>query len=143
MYCIYLHRNLINGKVYIGQTKFGDNPNKRWQGGEGYKRQINFYEDISKYGWDNFDHIILASNLTLERANALEIKFIEDYQSTDPQYGYNIMSGGGNTLSNNSNLLSTLYFNDEKGILRSKKVKSVLEAEKIRYNEKYQRYFGK
>lgn len=48
MYCIYLHRNLINGKV----TKFGDNPNKRWQGGEGYKRQINFYEDISKYGWD-------------------------------------------------------------------------------------------
>jgi hypothetical protein len=53
------------------------------------------------------------------------------------------MSGGGNALSNNSNLLSTLYFNDEKGILRSKKVKSVLEAEKIRYNEKYQRYFGK
>lgn len=48
MYCIYLHRNLINGKVYIGQTKFGDNLNKRWQGGEGYKRQINFYEDISK-----------------------------------------------------------------------------------------------
>ena len=69
MYCIYLHRNLINGKVYIGQTKFGDNPNKRWQSGEGYKKQTNFYEDISKYGWDNFDHIILASNLTLEKAN--------------------------------------------------------------------------
>ena len=142
MYCIYLHRNLINGKVYIGQTKFGDNPNKRWQSGEGYKKQTNFYEDISKYGWDNFDHIILASNLTLEKANELEIKFIEDYQSTDPQYGYN-MSGGGNAIPSPSNLLSTLYFNNENGILRSKKTKRILEAEKIRYNEKYQKYFGK
>lgn len=76
MYCIYLHRNKINNKVYIGQTKFGDNPNKRWQNGNGYKENISFYYDIQKYGWNNFEHIILENNLTLDESNKLEKQYI-------------------------------------------------------------------
>lgn len=146
MYCVYLHRNKINNKVYIGQTKFGDNPNRRWMNGEGYNSQPCFYEDIKRYGWDNFDHTILANGLTLEQANSLEKDFIEAYESLNPSLGYNQMMGGGNALkvsSASSKSRSTeipsrpMYYNDENGVLRSRKTARDLEAEKARYVRKY------
>lgn len=37
-WCIYLHKNKINHKVYIGQTK---TPlNLRWKNGNGYKNSV-------------------------------------------------------------------------------------------------------
>lgn len=145
LYCVYLHRNKINNKVYIGQTKFGDNPNKRWLKGEGYNTQPYFYEDIKRYGWDNFDHTILANNLTLEQANSLEKDFIEAYESLNPSLGYNQMAGGGNTLKVSTALSrsqsaredGTTYFNDENGILRTRKTAQSLESERARYLRKY------
>ena len=56
-YCIYIHE-CPNNKVYIGQTIYGNNPNKRWEGGIGYKGQ-RFYNAIKYYGWDNIKHNIL------------------------------------------------------------------------------------
>ena len=73
-YTIYMHKNKINGKVYIGQTC--QNPIKRWDNGRGYETSSRFYNAILKYGWDNFDHIILYSNLSLEEANIIEEKLI-------------------------------------------------------------------
>lgn len=90
---IYMHRNKINGKVYIGQTsqslskRFGNN-------GNGYKTSSKFYKAIQKYGWDNFDHIILYDNLTPEEADTLEKQLIQYYHATDDQFGYNLQSGG-------------------------------------------------
>ena len=81
---IYMHRNKINGKVYIGQTY--KNPKDRWLNGNGYKNQV-FYRAIEKYGWDNFEHIILEENLTQEEANKQEMYWINYYQSNNPQYG--------------------------------------------------------
>lgn len=92
MYCIYLHRNKINGKVYIGQTC--QKPEYRWNGGEGYIESPYFYSAIKKYGWDNFEHIILEDKLTLDQANQKEIEYIEIYKSTDENFGYNIQKGG-------------------------------------------------
>ena len=95
-YSIYIHRNKINNKVYIGQTK--QKPEKRWgKNGEGYKTSVRFYQAIQKYGWDNFEHIILFSNLTLQQANELEKKYIKLYNSTDDNFGYNIKEGGTNS----------------------------------------------
>ena len=34
-YTIYIHKNKINGKVYIGQTS--QKPEKRWDNGRGYE----------------------------------------------------------------------------------------------------------
>lgn len=47
---IYMHRNKINNKVYIGQT-YQSNPKKRWgSSGVTYKTNPYFYRAIKKYG---------------------------------------------------------------------------------------------
>ncbi|MCC8068725.1 MAG: GIY-YIG nuclease family protein [Ruminococcus sp.] len=91
-YIIYLHKNKINNKVYIGQTC--QKPEYRWNNGEGYKRQPYFYNAIKKYGWNNFEHIILETNLTQEEANEKEKYYIQYYHSNETQYGYNMREGG-------------------------------------------------
>lgn len=93
-FCVYMHTNKINGKVYIGQTC--KKPEYRWNEGKGYVGCTYFYNAIQKYGWDNFEHEILYSNLTLEEANEIETKLIAEYNSTDPNKGYNLTTGGKN-----------------------------------------------
>lgn len=98
-FIIYMHKNKINNKIYIGQTC--QSPEKRWgQNGIGYKRQIYFYNAIQKYGWDNFEHIILKKNLTLEQANYWESYYIALYHSNNRLYGYNSFFGGNNSIPN-------------------------------------------
>lgn len=96
-YIIYKHTNLKNNKIYIGQTC--QKPQNRWgKEGAGYKGQM-FYSAIQKYGWNNFSHEILYTNLSLEEANYKEAELIQKYQTTNPQYGYNIEKGGNNKFS--------------------------------------------
>lgn len=100
-YKIYAHINKINGKVYIGQTCYR-NINQRWRHGEGYKHSPHFYNAIQKYGWENFEHIILFEDICgYELADAIERELIQKYQSNNSEYGYNISSGGsyGRTLT--------------------------------------------
>lgn len=97
-YVIYKHTNLINGKVYIGQTN--QIPKYRWGGqGQNYKTG-HFHAAIEKYGWDNFSHEILYTELTADEANELEEKLIKQYNSTNPNYGYNSDKGGKNRTPN-------------------------------------------
>lgn len=94
LYTVYMHRNKINGKVYIGQTC--QEPERRWRKGEGYKSSSYFYNAIVKYRWDNFEHIVLMSNLTEEESNRYKQKFIKEYDSINPLKGYNLAHGGLN-----------------------------------------------
>lgn len=108
-YCVYIHINKINNKAYIGQTVYGNDINLRWKNnGKGYLKRDNngnftqpvFANAINKYGWDNFEHIIWANNLTAQEANYIEKILIELFDTTNSKYGYNIRSGGKNsTLS--------------------------------------------
>lgn len=91
-YCVYMHKNKINDKVYIGQTKELE---IRWKSkGIHYKNSSKFWNAIQKYGWDNFEHIVLFDHLTKEEADEKEIELIEKYQALDDRYGYNLRSGG-------------------------------------------------
>lgn len=45
-YCIYIHKNKINNKVYVGQTC--QKSESRWKLGEGYKNSPKFYNAIKK-----------------------------------------------------------------------------------------------
>ena len=91
-YCVYIHENKINSKKYIGQTC--QKPKDRWDSGHGYKTCTYFNNAINKYGWDNFEHIIFADNLTKEEANKTEQYLIEFYDTMNPQNGYNLTKGG-------------------------------------------------
>lgn len=102
---IYCHINKINNKKYIGQCQ--GQPERRWRSdGSGYKPKNEelptiFWKAILKYGWNNFEHIILETNLTLKEANEREQYWIAYYHTwiDDPQcWGYNMQSGGKNTL---------------------------------------------
>ena len=94
MYIIYCHINKINGKVYVGLTS-KEQVEDRWRkDGKGYQSSSHFWKAIQKYGWDNFEHLILETNLTKEQANQKEKYYIELYQSTNPNFGYNLREGG-------------------------------------------------
>lgn len=88
-----------SGKVYVGITsktpekRFGDNgrnylslirPNK-------YKHPI-FALAVLKYGWNNFEHNIVCTNLTREQANKEEEKRIKKYKTLG--LSYNVTDGG-------------------------------------------------
>lgn len=94
MYKIYIYRNDVNSKVYIGQTK--TTLEQRAQNGNGYQGCTHFYNAIQKYGWSKFHGAILEDGLTAQEANIREQYWINYFQSNNDKYGYNICSGGNN-----------------------------------------------
>lgn len=91
LWCVYKHTT-PSGKVYIGIAK---DVKHRWRGnGSGYKGSTRISNAIKKYGWYNIKHEILFSNLTKEEACQKEIELIKKFRSTDPAFGYNLLSGG-------------------------------------------------
>lgn len=90
-YVVYMHTT-PSDKRYIGITK--QQLNHRWRNGNGYTRCTGFWRAIQKYGWENIKHEVIAECETLEEANELERKFIEQYKTHDKRYGYNCTTGG-------------------------------------------------
>lgn len=93
---VYVHINKANGKRYVGVTS-KPNPNHRWSNGLGYKENTHFYAAIQKYGWNNFEHIILAEGLTEQEAKEMEKQLIAEWNTQNREYGYNMTSGGDGT----------------------------------------------
>lgn len=97
---IYIHRNKINGKCYVGQTT--QSPHIRWgENGSNYivKKKdgkfvhTKFAPAILKYGWDNFEHLVLSDIYkSQEELDAAEIATIAKYDSFND--GYNVALGG-------------------------------------------------
>lgn len=129
-YFVYCHTNKINSKKYIGITSL-KKPEYRWGvNGYGYRFQ-NFYKAIKKYGWSNFEHEILYSNLTQKDAFEKEIELIEKYKTNQKEFGYNISVGGeasNKGLFNNS--LSTKVYQYSLDGSFIKEFPSMMEAER-------------
>ena len=90
-YKVYIHIS-PSLKYYVGIT-FRD-PERRWRpDGSGYKLNEYFWRAIQKYGWDNFQHEIVASNLTKEEAESFERLLIKELNCKSPN-GYNHDNGG-------------------------------------------------
>lgn len=90
-YTVYMHIS-PSDKRYIGITS--QNVNKRWQDGKGYRNNKHFTNAINKYGWNNFQHIIIVKGLSEDEAKWLEIELIKEWDSANSNRGYNISLGG-------------------------------------------------
>lgn len=116
---IYKIENLINRKIYIGQSR---NIKQRWK--EHRYRPFNknskqydcpFYRAIRKYGLENFSFVVLEET-SIEDLDDKEKYWIKYYGSNNPLFGYNCTIGGESatytTLTKNQvdeirNLLTT------------------------------------
>lgn len=88
---IYQITNLINGKIYIGQT---NNIQKRWANHRcNNDPNMVIARALRKYGVDNFKFEVLLRGLTPDEANQKEIELIKEKNSLVP-YGYNVATGG-------------------------------------------------
>ncbi len=96
-YCVYVHTNKVNGKKYVGITS--QKAIRRWRSGKGYKFNPHFLSAIELYGWDGFEHEIVLSGLTREQACIWECALIAQYDTANPQKGYNVALGGDGTFS--------------------------------------------
>lgn len=92
-YCVY---QLISpeGKSYIGMTIYGEDANKRWKNGAGYRGCKRINDAIKKYGWESFEKRIIENGLTRKEASETEKYWVNQLKTTDQKYGYNDNSGG-------------------------------------------------
>lgn len=88
-FTVYSHVNKVNGVTYIGITK--RNPQLRWANGFGYKLNPYFWRAIVKYGWDGFEHNILHTGLSKDKAIEIEEILIRHYKQLN--ISYNISDG--------------------------------------------------
>jgi len=93
---IYKATNLVNNKIYIGQTK--NEIEKRIKGhikeskNENTKRP--FLLSIKKHGIDNFLFEEIDRADTFDELDEKEIYWINFYNATDNEIGYNLLGGG-------------------------------------------------
>lgn len=92
---IYIIKNTINNKVYIGQTR--TSIDQRWKE---HIRHASYGDQIinramNKYGVTNF-YIEVLECCSIEELDTREVYYIDKFDSTNKSKGYNV-SIGGNT----------------------------------------------
>jgi rubrerythrin len=122
---VYKITNLINNKVYIGQTV--RTFNLRYRGrGVGAERVLNMlsadsskhinehlYNSMMKYGVENFKVEIICKCKDTDELNEKEKYYIELYDSTNWNKGYNVQVGGDNKRWTTKKRLERNGFNEE------------------------------
>jgi group I intron endonuclease len=93
---IYKATNLINGKIYIGKTikALARRRTEHICEAKSPHYQSVLHAAIVKYGAENFRWEIVDRCLFSESLDALEIHYIEKFNSMIP-HGYNLTAGGG------------------------------------------------
>lgn len=96
---IYLIKNNVNGKAYIGQSK---NIERRWidhkstaNSNSNERRNYPLYRAMNKYGVDNFSFSILEEVEDYDQLNSIENKYIAEFNSIAKGYNQMITSMHG------------------------------------------------
>lgn len=98
-YEVYKVTNKVNNKVYIGITNKGAGTRfKQHLFDAEHGSQYRFHRAIRKYGKENFEVSIIAFCNNVDELKENEIKFISEYESMNPDKGYNMTEGGDGTF---------------------------------------------
>lgn len=91
---IYKITNLLNGKVYIGQTR--QDLEQRWREHKSRARKYRYplYLAIAKYGSENFSIETVETCDSQAECNLQERWHIFINMSTSREVGYNVLDGG-------------------------------------------------
>ena len=90
---VYKITNLLNGKIYVGQTQRTlEERIAEHKYGELYIDRV-----IKKYGWENFSAEVIEECFSFEMLNEREIFWIAKLKSKFPN-GYNLTDGGSGFL---------------------------------------------
>lgn len=145
MYIVYLLTNKINNKIYVGVT---NNYPKRMREHKAAKNNFPISRAIRKYGWENFDSQILFESVDCSHTYLVaESKFIKQYNSQNPDVGYNLTSGGQETpgytpsketrlLMRNRKLGKKLGVQQKRSISESNKGRVFSESTRKKISEK-------
>lgn len=90
---VYIIQNMVNGKVYIGQTTQGLKKRINNYKQDRKTRNYGVYAAMNKYGFENFVFAILEI-CPLSNLDKREQFWISIYDSQNREKGYNIESGG-------------------------------------------------
>jgi len=131
---IYITKNRINNKVYIGQTTrtLGIRQKEHiWESNS----NCDYYlaKAIRKHGSNNFIWKILRYCDNIESLNAFEQYYILYYNSTNKENGYNLQSGGLNYSYSNST--KQKMSNTRKGQKKSKATRLKMSQAKQRMTQ--------
>lgn len=97
---IYIIKNKINEKVYVGQTTMSvrERYMAHMKPSTVKGRTYKLYNAIRKYGYDNFYYEILEQCIPFELLDTREIEYIEKFNSYHK--GYNSSKGGDGRIIN-------------------------------------------
>lgn len=84
-YYIYIH-TCPNNYTYVGMSQ---KPEQRWNNGEGYKENKNFYQSIQRFGWENIKHEIVAETYYRWVAQKIERTIITHFKKKNRSFNEN------------------------------------------------------
>ncbi len=95
-YYVYKITNILNNKIYIGQSM---SPTKRWKrhtylSQSKIKSNQYIHRAMNKYGVYNFIFDIVKECNSKDEVNQVEFDLINEYKTRDKNFGYNIKPGG-------------------------------------------------
>ena len=79
-----------NGMIYIGMTSQSIQHRRNC----GYQHNARMKAVTKRYGWKAVKTEVLCDNLSLEEASKKEQEYIEQFNATEENVGYNISKGG-------------------------------------------------
>ena len=135
---IYIIKNIINNKIYIGQTSQGFNKRYRYSGNSDIERVYKYHlhrkeqnsgynehllNSIIKYGFNAF---IVNKEFdiayTQEELNKLEYLYIKIYNTTNINFGYNKKDGGDNGKPNEETIKKIKEYHNKPDVIERKRI---------------------
>jgi group I intron endonuclease len=127
---LYKITNLLNNKVYIGQSY---SEIERWrQHKYAARSKPRQYIDcaIKKYGEEHFTYEVIAMSLTQENCHLTEIELIKQYNSRDRRFGYNVSAGGDEVWNKGLSKENHPFYGKHHSDESRKKISEALSGEK-------------